>query len=232
MTEIRNLTVKKRDRVGKGAARSARRAGMVPGVIYGDKKPPLPIALVPKDLHAELSRGGFFAQLYDLALDGETHRVLARDLQLDPLTDRPLHIDFQRVGSATRIRVAVPLRVTNEGLSPGLKLGGVVNLVRHEVEVYCRADSIPPLIEISLEGLAIGDSVHISAVTLPDGVQPVSSGEDQTLVTIAPPTSQTEVEEKKPAAEAAAGAAGAAAPAAGAAAPAAAAPAKGGGKPG
>ena len=226
MTEIRNLTVKKRDGVGKGAARSARRAGMLPGVIYGDKKPPVPIAVVPKDLHTELSRGGFFAQLYDLAVEGETYRVLPRDLQLDPLTDRPVHIDFQRVGAATRIRVAVPIRVINEGQSPGLKLGGVLNLVRHELEVFCRADSIPPLIEVNLEGLSIGDSVHISAVKLPEGVQPVVSGEDLTLVTIVAPTTQAEAEEK-PAAEAAAAAAAAAtaAPAAGATAGGAAAPA-------
>jgi len=230
MTEIRNLTVTKRDRVGKGAARAARRAGLVPGVIYGDKKAPLPIALSPKELHAEIGRGGFFAQLYDLALDGQTHRVLPRDLQVDPLSDRPVHIDFQRVGAATRIRVAVPVRVINEGLSPGLKLGGVLNIVRHEVEVYCRADNIPPVIEVNLDGLVIGDSVHISTIQLSEGVQPVASDEDLTLVTIAAPTAQAD-EKAAPAAEGAAAPGAGAAPAAGAQAPAAGAP-KAGGKAG
>jgi large subunit ribosomal protein L25 len=132
--------------------------------------------------------GAFYSTLYDLALDGGTEKVLARDVQLDPVTDRPLHVDFLRVSAKTEIDVEIPVVFLNEDASPGLRRGGVLNVVRHEIEVHCRADAIPGHIDIDLTGLDIGDSVHISMVSLPEGVRPTITGRDFTIATIAAPS--------------------------------------------
>jgi large subunit ribosomal protein L25 len=210
--EIIEIKAKARPRAGKGAARQARREGNVPAVIYGDGKPPETIALDYYDLLRQLIKGHFTSTVFDVAVDGKKTRVLPRDLQFEPVNDKPIHVDFLRIGKDGIIRVAVPVRFINQGLSPGLKRGGVLNIVRHEVEVYTPYDRIPLFFEVNLEGLDIGRSIHISAVKLPDGVKPVIQDRDFTVATIA--GAKKEEEETPAAAAAAAGAEGAAAAAA------------------
>ena len=194
MTDAIALEAQPRDRVGKGAARATRRAGRVPAVIYGDKKTPLSISLDPKILGQHMHRPGFYSHLYDITVDGKKHRALAREVQLHPVTDEPLHVDFIRVTSTTRTHVAIPVVFHHQDASPGLKRGGVLNIVQHEVELNCRADSIPEHIDIDLDGLDIGDSVHISSVKLPEGVTPVITDRDFTVATIVAPTIEVEPE--------------------------------------
>jgi large subunit ribosomal protein L25 len=230
MAEMVTIAAERRDRSGKGAARASRRAERVPGVIYGDKKPPTLISVEQRLLERVFSNEGFFARLATVTVDGESHRVLPREVQLDPVSDRPVHCDFLRVGPKTRITVAVPVHFTNELAAPGLKRGGVLNVIRHTIEVYTLADSIPEYFTVDLTGLDIGDSIHISHVKLPEGVKP-TIGRDFTVASIAAPTV---VREETAAAAAAAGApaeeAAAATPAAEGGAPAAGAPAAGGDK--
>jgi large subunit ribosomal protein L25 len=182
------LNAARRERAGKGAARAARRAGLVPGVIYGAKRAPELISLKPAELLPELRKAGFFTNLYDVKIDGSSQQVLVRDVQLHPVTDRPEHVDFMRVDPNTKVTVEVPVVFLNEAASPGIKRGGVLNIVRHEIEVLCFATQIPHTIEIDLTGLDIGDSVHISAVKLPEGVRPTITGRDFTIATVAAPT--------------------------------------------
>jgi large subunit ribosomal protein L25 len=188
MSELYKLSAEPRERVGKGAARAARRAGRVPGVIYGAKKAPVLITVDPGDLRREITGGGFFSKLFDVDVGGSNERVLPRDLQLHPVTDRPIHVDFLRVSRDTRLDVMVRVVFLNEEESPGLKRGGVLNIVRHEVELSCRAEAIPSQIEIDLTGRDIGDSAHISDVTLPEGVEPTITDRDFTIATIAAPS--------------------------------------------
>lgn len=219
------LAAEARAKAGKGAARAVRRTGKIPGVVYGDKKEPVLISLNEKELRLALAKKGFFTQLCDLTVDGQKHLVLPRDVQVDPVYDRPEHADFLRVSEKTIIRVAVPLRAINEKASPGLIKGGVLNLVRHEIEVYCKATDIPEELVADLTGLDVGNTIHISSVKLGEGVKPVMQG-DFPIITIVAPSALKSDEETTtaaatPADGAAAPAAGAAAPAAGAAAPAA-----------
>jgi large subunit ribosomal protein L25 len=210
MSEVQNLSAELRSRAGKGAARQSRRDGRVPGVIYGDKKPPTLISVAPRELIKEMRKRAFHVTLFDIALDGHKERVLPRDVQFDPVSDHPIHVDFMRVGEHTRVHVAVPVVFRNEAASPGLKRGGVLNIVRHEVDLICSVDSIPRQIEIDLDGLDIGDSVHISMVKLPEGVRPTIADRDFTIATIAVPTVQkVEEEAKAPTEEEAAAAAAA-----------------------
>lgn len=192
MSEVSTLSARARDRVGKGSARAARREGLVPAVIYGDKKDPFAIVLVQRELDKLLKKPGFFSHLLDIDVGGEKHRVLPRDLQQHPVSDFPVHVDFLRVSATSELTVEVPVEFVNDDASPGIRRGGVLNIVRHEVEVYCRADNIPEKIVIDLKGLQIGDSVHISAVTLPDGVRPTIEDRDFTIATIAAPTLMTD----------------------------------------
>jgi len=220
MSEIVNLNALARPKGGKGPARAVRRAGNIPAVIYGAKEPPMLIAVPPKETVKELHRPGFFTRRMTITVDGKPHEVLPRDVQLDPVTDRPVHFDFLRITKDSILEVMVPVVFLNEGASPGLKRGGVLNIVRHEVGMRCRADAIPERLDFDLTGLEIGHSIHISAFKLPAGVSPVIRDRDFTVATIAPPTVVRETEESKPAEEAAAApaAGAAAAPAAGAAA--------------
>ena len=188
MSDIVVMPAVARDRAGKGPARAARRAGQVPGVIYGAKKDPNMIAVEERLLNKLLHQGGFFSTLFDVKVDGKAERVLARDVQFDPVTDKPVHIDFLRVSATTSVHVEVAVHFINEDKSPGLRGGGVLNVVRHEVELTCRADAIPQHIEVDLSGLDIGDGVHISMIKLPDGVHPTITDRDFTIATIAAPT--------------------------------------------
>lgn len=218
MDEASEIVVEARDGTGKGAARAARRAGMVPGVVYGDKKPSAAISLSRRTLERELNSGAFFSTLYELKLDDRRQKVLPRDVQRHPVTDMPLHVDFLRLAADARVTIEVPVQFVNEEESEGLKRGGVLNVVRYDIEVSCRADAIPERIEVDLAGTDIGDSVHISAVKLPDGVEPTITDRDFTIATIAAPTVQEEeapAEGEEGAEEAAAEAAGEEAPAEG-----------------
>lgn len=194
MTETLTFSAEARTRVGKGAARAARRAGTVPAVVYGANKDPLPITINPIALGIEIRKPGFFATLYDIDCDGNKERVLCRDLQLHPVTDVPMHADFLRVTESTRLNIDIAVLFENEEESPGLKGGGVLNIVRHSVEVMCRAGAIPDAIVIDLTGREVGDSIHISEVNLPDGVQPTIDDRDFTIATIAAPTVAIEEE--------------------------------------
>jgi large subunit ribosomal protein L25 len=188
---------------GKGTARAVRRTGNVPAVVYGgDDKTADTIQIDGNDLYILIKRGRFLSTVFDIDVDGKTLKAIPRDVQLDPVKDVPLHVDFQRIGSDNRVRVGVPVRFINEALSPGLKRGGVLNIVRHEVEVWSPANAIPQYFEVDLTGLAIGRSIHISAVVLPDGVKPTIADRDFTIATIA--GSGGKDEEETPAAGAAA----------------------------
>ena len=194
MADVLHMLANSRQSTGKGAARAARREGQIPGVIYGAGKDPVHVTITEKILMKEL-HGPFYSSLYDIEIEGANkERVLPRDVQFHPVTDRPEHVDFLRVSARTKVTVNVPILIVNEEQSPGLEEGGVLNVVRHEVELACRADAIPNEIEIDLTGKAIGDSVHISEVSLPDGVEPTITDRDFTIVTVAAPTIYTEPE--------------------------------------
>lgn len=182
------LNAELRERAGKGAARATRREGRVPAVIYGDKKDSVMISIDPLELTKLVQTGSFFAHLVEIKTGKDTHRVIARDIQLDPVSDRPLHVDFMRVTKGATIAVNIPMHYINELASPGIKRGGVLNVVRHEVELNVSPEAIPEAIEVDLTGLDIGDSVHISAVNLPDGCSPTITDRDFTVATIAAPT--------------------------------------------
>lgn len=188
MTQIISLAATARDRAGKGTARAARREGLVPAVIYGNKEKPVMISLDYTKFNRELHRPGFFTHLFEITLDGTTHRVLPRDVQLDPVYDRPLHADFLRVSDTTEITLKVPVEFVNVETCPGLKKGGVLNVVRHDIEVFALASNLPEKIVVDLAGFEVGSSIHISSVKLPEGVRPTITDRDFTVATIAAPT--------------------------------------------
>jgi large subunit ribosomal protein L25 len=188
MADILSLSAQLRDRVGKGAARAVRRAGLIPAVIYGGKETPIPVSLEPGPVNKQIATGEFFTTMVEMKVGNDTHRVLARDVQYHPVSDRPEHIDFLRVTAATRITVEVPVVFENEEESPGIKRGGVLNIVRHQVEMECRADAIPHALTVDLTPFDVGDSIHISHVPLPDGVTPTITDRDFTIATVAAPT--------------------------------------------
>ena len=187
MTQVIALTAEVRERAGKGTARQTRRDGRIPAVIYGNKQAPVTISLELRGFTRILQQPGFFTHLFDVTVDGATHRVLPRDVQFHPVTDVPLHVDFLRVSADTRITVMVPVEFVNQDKSAGLKKGGVLNIVRHEIEVTAVADNIPEHITVSCEGFDVGESIHISSVTLPEGVKPTID-RDFTIATIAAPS--------------------------------------------
>ena len=178
-----------RDRVGKGAARELRRDGLIPAVIYGDKKAPLSVAMSANEVAKKIRAGGFLSHVVEIDVDGDTHKVIPRDYQLDPVKDFVVHVDFLRIGAGSRITVEVAVHFTNEDKSPGLKKGGVLNIVRHAVEVSCPADSIPDYFVIDVAGTDVGDSLHVSAIAMPAGVTPTITDRDFTIATIAAPSS-------------------------------------------
>jgi len=225
MAAIKQLAAVTRSGTGKGAARSVRREGRVPGVIYGGGEKAEPISVDFKELNKHIYSGHFLTSIFELEVEGRKQRVLPRDYQLDVVTDKPVHVDFFRLKAGSRVRIAVPVHVVNRELSPGIKKGGAVNLVLHSVELLAPAESIPESITIDLTGLDFHDSVHVSALKLPEGCRAADVRTDYTVVTVVPPT--VFQEETPVAAVATSGAAPAATAAATTAAPAAAAPAKG-----
>ena len=230
MAETTKVVAKMRDRAGKGGARSSRREGLIPAVIYGDKQPPMMIAVEPKSVEREMHKEGFFNHRVKIDVDGTTVDALPRDVQVDPVTDKPLHLDFLRIGPESIITVQVPVHFKNEAAAPGIKRGGVLNIVMHEITVRTKPDMIPELFEVDLTGLEIGHSIHLSALNIAEGVRVVTRDKDPTVATIAAPTvareaaAETAADGAAPAAGAAAAApaAGGKAPAAGGKAPAAA----------
>ena len=187
MSETTEISAIERTRVGKGSARASRRAGMIPAVIYGDKKSPISIELEERVIRKIIHEPGIFGRLLNINVDGTVTTVLTRDIQMHPVTDEPLHLDMLRVGKKSSVAVAVPVEFINEDLAPGLKVGGVLNIVRHEVELNCPAGNIPEKIVIDLSGVNVGDSIHISAVTLPDDATPTITDRDFTIATLQSP---------------------------------------------
>ena len=204
MSEQLTLSAETRDRAGKGASRAMRREGRVPAVIYGAKEEPLAIHVEEKTLVRMMSNGHFMNSVVMVELGGKANRTLPKDVQFHPVTDRPLHGDFLRISEHSKVTVAIPLRFVNEEESPGLRRGGVLNAVRHDIELTCDASEIPDEVMIDLTGLDIGDSLHISAVTLPKGTVSAIDDRDFTIATIVAPSGlKAEAEEAAAAAEAA-----------------------------
>jgi large subunit ribosomal protein L25 len=203
MSKIVQLKAAARGRAGKGAARAVRREGRVPGVVYGDKKEPQNISFAYRDLEPHVNTGRFMATLVDLDVDGAVVRAIPRDVQFEAVRDFITHVDFLRLGPNARIHVEVPVHFKNQDQAPGLKKGGVLNIVRHEIDLYCPADFIPDEILVDLTGLEIGQSIHISAVQLPANVTPAIRERDFTIATIAAAAGLKEAEEDAAAAAAA-----------------------------
>jgi len=187
MSDITQIDATMRSRVGKGSARAARRAGRVPAVIYGDKKAPITIEMEERVVRKVIHEPGIFGRLLNINIDGKNTTVLTRDIQMHPVTDEPLHMDMLRVGATSKVAVAVPVEFINHEKSPGLKIGGVLNVVRHEVELNCPAGDIPEKITVDLDDIKIGDSIHISAIELPEGATPTITDRDFTVATLQSP---------------------------------------------
>ncbi len=188
MSEVLTLAAETREQVGKGASRSLRREGRVPAVIYGNKQDPVAIHVEEKALMRLLMTGHFMNSVVMIDNGGQQVRTLPKDVTFDVVTDRPVHADFLRIGEHTTVHVNVPVVFTNEDLSKGMKRGGVLNIVRHELELVCDAADIPDEIEISLEGTDVGDAIHISHVKLPKGVSAAIEDRDFTIATIVAPS--------------------------------------------
>jgi large subunit ribosomal protein L25 len=188
MAEVNTLPIQGRDRAGKGGARAVRREGLVPGIVYGAGGEPALVAMETKALMRELRNPGFFSHVREVELDGGPLRVIPRAVQFHPVTDVATHFDLMRVSADASITVAIPVRFFNEELSPGLKHGGVLNVVRHEVELICPVDAIPESVDIDLAGFSVGDSIHFSQVVNASSLRPVIADRDFTVATIAAPT--------------------------------------------
>ncbi|WP_416909090.1 MAG: 50S ribosomal protein L25/general stress protein Ctc [Polymorphobacter sp.] len=188
MSETMKLAAEPRDRAGKGASRAIRRSGRVPAVIYGAGSAATPIHLEEKFLVRLLSTGHFMNSVVEIDVDGKVTKTLPRDVQFHPVSDRPIHVDFLRLSGDAKITVNVPVVFIDEEQSPGMKRGAVLNIVRHEVAVDCAPSAIPDNLEISLTGLDVGASIHISAVKLPAGVEPHIHDRDFTIATMVAPS--------------------------------------------
>ena len=199
MKEV-NLDIVSRDKTGKSNCKQLRNMGKIPAVIYGDKKESVYITVDYPKIAKELSRTGFFSTVFSLKLDKKEIKVLPREIQTDPLNDKPIHIDFLRVNSESKINISVPIVFVNEDKSPGLKSGGVLNAVRREIDLICKINSIPEKLEADLTGLEVGSVIHMSDIKLEENVVPQISDRDFTIATIAAPTVMP-VEEEKPEAE-------------------------------
>ena len=202
MSETYELKAEERENAGKGAARAIRRSGRVPAVIYGDKKPPVSISLPYKEVDMKIRGGGFLTTVATIDVKGDKIRVIPKDFQLDPIRDFPIHVDFLRVSKGAKLTLDIPVHFVNDEESPGVRRGGVVNIVRHTVELEVPVDSIPDALIADLTGLDIGDGIHISNIELPEGVTPTITDRDFTIATIAAPAVLTAEEEEGEAEEA------------------------------
>ncbi len=196
MSDQLTLSAEARERAGKGASRALRREGRVPAVIYGGKEEPTPIHVEERALVKLLGTGHFFNSLVQVEVGNDKSRTIPKDVAFDPVSDRPIHVDFLRLARGAKITVEVPVHFINEEASPGLKRGGVLNIVRHELELVCEADKIPEGIEIRLDGLEVGDSIHISAVDLPEGSESAITDRDFTIATVVAPSAMKRDEDE------------------------------------
>jgi large subunit ribosomal protein L25 len=188
MSDALTLPAELRERAGKGASRALRREGRVPAVIYGGKEEPVAVHVEAKELMRQLGTGHFMNSIVMVEVGGKAVRALPKDVHMHPVTDRPTHVDFLRLSKDAKIQVAVPVVFVNEDNSPGLKKGGVLNVVRHELELVCESDKIPDDIQLDVTGLDIGDSIHISHVTLPEGSVSAITDRDFTIATVVAPS--------------------------------------------
>jgi large subunit ribosomal protein L25 len=188
MSDTLTLPAETRERAGKGASRALRREGRVPAVVYGGNEEPLAIHVEEKELRRQLGTGHFFNSVVEVEVGGKKLRTLPKDVAFHPVSDRPLHADFLRLSKDSKVHVEVPVLFINEAASPGLKRGGVLNIVRHELELVCDADKIPEDIQIDVTGLDVGASIHISHVTLPAGSLSAITDRDFTIATIVAPS--------------------------------------------
>ena len=196
MSDALTLPAETRERAGKGASRALRREGRVPAVVYGGKEEPTPIHVEEKELVKQLMTGHFMNSLVSIEIGGNKVRTIPKDVAFHPVTDRPIHVDFFRLAKGAKIEVNVPVVFTGEEESPGLKKGGVLNVVRHELELVCDADKIPGEIEISVEGKEVGDSIHISEVSLPEGSESAITDRDFTIATLVAPSALKKADEE------------------------------------
>ena len=201
MSDALTLPAETRERAGKGASRALRREGRVPAVIYGDKKEAVAIHVEAKALNKLLGTGHFMNSLVQVEVNGEKTRTLPKDVAFDPVTDRPLHVDFFRLAKGAKVQVNIPVVFINEEASPGLKRGGVMNVVRHELDLMCDADHIPDQIEIDVTGLEIGDSIHISSITLPQGAESAITDRDFTIAGVTAPSALKSADDEAEASE-------------------------------
>lgn len=197
MSDALTLPAEARERAGKGASRALRREGRVPAVVYGGKQDPLPIHVEAKELVRQLGTGHFMNSIVMIEVDGQSHRTLPKDIAFHPVTDRPVHADFMRLAKDAKVEVAVPVLFANEEASPGLKKGGVLNVVRHELDLICIADKIPAEIVIDVTGLEVGDSIHISSIILPEGSESAITDRDFTIATIVAPSALKKAESEE-----------------------------------
>lgn len=188
MSDTLTLPAERRERAGKGASRSLRREGRIPAVIYGGKEEPTTIHVEEKELVRQLMTGHFMNSIVKIKVGGETVRTLPKDVALHPVSDRPTHVDFLRLSKDATIEVSIPVVFTNEDASPGLKKGGVLNVVRHELDLICAAEKIPGEIQIDVTGKDVGESIHISEVNLPEGSSSAITDRDFTIATLVAPS--------------------------------------------
>ena len=196
MAEVQTIAATSRERAGKGTARAERRNGRIPAVIYGNQENPIIITVEQSIIEQQLLTSDFFIRLVDIDVGGKIYRVLPRDAQYHPVTDKPLHVDFLHYSRDRKLTVEIPVSFVNENESPGLKTGGVLNIVRHAVEISCVADEIPEGFELDLTGLEVGDALHASALTLPENVALTITDRNFTIATISAPTVMPTEEEE------------------------------------
>ena len=194
MSLAATMRVASRNTSGKGQSRALRLTGMIPGIIYGGDSDNVKLAVDPRDVLKGLRYRGFYTKIFDLNIDGKAERVMCKDVQLHPVTDQPLHIDFLRVNKNTKIHVNIPIKFSNESLSPGIKQGGMINIVIHNLEVICQVDAIPDAFTIDLKGMEIGTSIHLDAIQFPEGVVVAYAERDNTIATIVAPNAEDEKE--------------------------------------
>jgi len=215
MAQVQELKAESRNGTGKGPAFQARQKGLIPAVVYGGTGQPQNVAVDGRTLERQIEAGHFLTTLFMLDVGGAKTRVIPREVQLDPVSDRPVHVDFMRLAEGATVRIEIPVHFNGQDTSPGLKKGGVLNIVRHSIGLICPADGIPNTIEVDVSKLDINESIHINALNLPEGVKPIIRGRDFTICSIVAPTSV--IEEQRAAAAAASAPAAEAAPAEGAA---------------
>lgn len=197
MTQSTNLTAFARLKAGKGASREERRQNRLPAVIYGNGQTPDLISLCPREFTKEMYKAGFYTRLFNIDVNGKSQQTIVKALQLHPVSDKPIHVDFLRVTSKTTVTVSVPIKFVNEDKSPGLKRGGVLNVVHHEIQIICRADAIPHSLDIDLTGVEFGHAFHLDVIQLPEGAKLASADKGYTIATILAPKVEVAAAETK-----------------------------------